>query len=73
MEGDVHNAHVEAWNIYNKKYKFVPIPKSEEDDPDTDMESATASAVSSFEDLMVPKITIVNFKFDFFNVFECSV
>ena len=74
-EGDVHNAHVEAWNIYNKKYKFVPIPKSAEDDPDTDMESATTSAttsaLSSFEDLMVPKITVVNGKFDFSNVFEC--
>lgn len=71
LEGDVHNAHVEAWNIYNKKYKFVPIPKSAEDDPDTDMESATTSALSSFEDLMVPKITVVNGKFDFSNVFEC--
>ena len=71
LAGDVHNAHVEAWNIYNKKYKFLPIPKSEEDDQDTDIESATASALSTFEELMVPKITMVNGKFDFTNVFEC--
>ena len=72
MEGDIHNAHVEAWNIYNKKFNFVLIPKSVEDDPDTDVESATASAVSSFDkDLMIPKITMVSGKFDFSNVFEC--
>jgi len=73
LEGDVHKAHVEAWNIYNKKYKFVPVPKSAEVDPDTDIESATTSAISSLGDVMVPKITMVNGKFDFTNVFGCSV
>ena len=73
LEGDVHKAHVEAWKNYNKKFNFVPIPKTAENDPETDIDSTATSAVSSLGDLMVPKITMIDGKFDFTNVFGCSV
>ena len=50
---------------------IVPIPKTGEDDTDTDIKSVMTAAVSKFEDMKVPKITKVNDKFDFTNLFEC--
>ena len=43
VSGDVHDAHIEAWKIHNKKHKFVPIPKQR----DTDAETSTATLMES--------------------------
>ena len=41
VSGDVHDAHVDAWKIYNKKHKFVPIAKKR----DTDVETSAATSL----------------------------
>ena len=68
VSGEVHDAHVEAWQIYNKRHKFVPIPKQKQDD--TDDETSAATTLDSMPELKVPILKMVNGKFDFSNVFD---
>ena len=68
VSGEVHDAHVEAWNIYNKRHKFVPIPKQRRDNADD--ETSAATALDSLPELKVPILKMVNGKFDFSDVFD---
>lgn len=68
--GEVHDAHVAAWNIYNAKYKFAPVPKQASDNTDDETASTTDNTAESMPPLQVPILKMVNGKFDFANVFD---